>query len=471
MPRHLLVAGVDFGTSFTKVVLRDNNTPGQNAEVVRFAEHNNGLLPSVIGLNADRLLPPSANGNLPYLKMLAAHVADGKSLDQTPVRIPAALEGLRCRQTDAEIIRALLAFYFAHVMAATEDFIRAQSPWSDFEFLSEEAGAIPPTPQRHRSFLGRIWDRLRTNGARMPVEREGALRKSPDAPKDILIYQLAVPTGLLGNNGATERLFRDALIAGYELRHSVCKDKKATVATMEWSERVQGVLSGDREELEHRFKWQCLLYPEAAAAVQTVFRSPNSHDGLYMTMDVGAGTVDLNAFHRFTAPANHTRELKYCSAIVCPLGIQNLIDPHHAIERRDETELMKELRAKLHCLYLQAQQYQPNLHLPPGMRPWDNATLYIFGGGAHHNGYRRTFIEGPRNCWIHQPQVFNLPSAQDLNRPETVEFGRFAVAYGLSFPRYNLDQVRLPHELTPFRELYPESENEPPRQYGFNWDD
>ena len=50
-------------------------------------------------------------------------------------------------------------------------------------------------------------------------------------------------------------------------------------------------------------------------------------------------------------------------------------------------------------------------------------------------------------------------------------FGRFAVAYGLSFFRPSLDQVRLPHELAPFLELYPEPENEPPRQYGFNWDD
>ena len=193
---------------------------------------------------------------------------------------------------------------------------------------------------------------------------------------------------------------------------------------------------------------------------------------------VGAGTVDLNAFHRFTGhhqqkhAGNHpTRELKYCSAIVCPLGIQNLDDPHRAVQCRGEQELMEELKVNLHRLYLRAQEYQPNLHLPPGMRPWDNASLFIFGGGSHHAGYRRTFRSGPDHCWIHQAEVHNLPSAQDLNHPRSVEFGRFAVAYGLSFFRPSLDHVRLPHELTPFRELYPEPVDEPPRQYGFNWDD
>jgi hypothetical protein len=105
------------------------------------------------------------------------------------------------------------------------------------------------------------------------------------------------------------------------------------------------------------------------------------------------------------------------------------------------------------------------------MRTWDRSSLFIFGGGSHHRGYRHNFSAGLRHAGIHEPNVHDLPSAQDLNRPRDVEFGRFAVAYGLSFFRPSLDQVRLPSELTPFRELYPEMENEPPRQYGFNWDD
>lgn len=437
MPRYLIVAGVDFGTSFTKVVLRDNNTPGSNAVVVQFPGHADGLLPSLVGIGRDCLTPPAAPGEsakVPYLKMLAAHVANGEALDGTAVRIPAALEALRHSRPDSEVVRELLAFYFAHVMAATEDFIRSRSPWRDFDF-------------------------------------------TPGSQNDFLIYQLAVPTGLLADNGATERLFRDAFIAAHELRRGMGTTMCAAISQQSWSEQVAKVFANERTALESRFEWQCLLYPEVAAAVQTVFRTPNARDGLYITMDVGAGTVDLNAFRRFTGHAhqrenggNAPRHLDYYSAIVCPLGVQNLNDPHGAVRRRVENELMEELRTNLHALYLRAKNYQPN-HGAPGMRTWDRASLFIFGGGSHHHGYRQNFSAGLHRAGIHQPQVLNLPAAQDLERPRGVEFGRFAVAYGLSFFRPSLDHVRLPHELTPFRELYPEAANEPPRQYGFNWDD
>lgn len=437
MPRYLLVAGVDFGTSFTKVVLRDNNTPGSNALVVQYPGYADGLLPSIVGIGRDCLMPPGVPGEsakVPYLKMLAAHVANGEALDRTAVRIPHALGAMRHLRPDNELVRELLAFYFAHVMAATEEFIRSRSPWRDFDF-------------------------------------------SPGSQTDFLIYQLAVPTGLLNDEGAAERLFRDAFIAAHELRAVMSSTMCAAMSRQEWSEQVAKVFASERAGLETRFQWQCLLYPEVAAAVQTVFRTPNARDGLYITMDVGAGTVDLNAFLRFTGHASHrerggnaARRLDYYSAIVCPLGVQNLNDPHGAVRRRGENELMEELRRYLHALYVRAKVHQPNFG-PLGQRTWDRSSLFIFGGGSHHRGYRQNFSAGLHHAGIHQPQVFNLPAAQDLTRPRNVEFGRFAVAYGLSFFRPSLDQVRLPHELVPFRELYPEAERNLPREYGFNWDD
>jgi len=452
MPRYLLIAGVDFGTSFTKVVVRDTNTPTQDAAVVTFPGHVDGLLPSLVGIGRDCLTPPAALGDsaaVPYLKMLAAHAANGKALDAIPIRIPDALNALRSLRTDLDLMRELLAFYFAHVMAATEDFIRTRSPWRDFDF-------------------------------------------TPGNQNDFLIYQLAVPTGLLADGGATERLFRDAFIAGHELRHSADSAMRKAVPQTFWSENVARVLSGDRTERESRFQWQCLLYPEVAAAVQTIFRSPNARDGLYITMDVGAGTVDLNAFNRFSGHPNErgqnpNRGLNYYSAIVCPLGVQNLHDPHRAVRPRDEAELMKELRDKLHALYLLARRHQPNNGTTLGNRTWDQASLFIFGGGADYSNndyrnndyrnndyrnyiYRINFSAGLADAGIHMPQVLNLPAARDITLPRNVDFGRFAVAYGMAFPRYNLDTVRLPHELQTFRELYPESENPPP-PYGFNRED
>jgi hypothetical protein len=132
---------------------------------------------------------------------------------------------------------------------------------------------------------------------------------------------------------------------------------------------------------------------------------------------------------------------------------------------------MEELRQDLQNLFLRAKQHQPNHGHTPGNRTWDTASLFIFGGGSHHKGYRRNFASGLNHAGIYHPQIHNLPAARDLTRQPGVEFGRFAVAYGLSFFRPSLDHVRLPHELTPFRVLYPQVDAKPPKRYGFNWDD
>jgi hypothetical protein len=243
-----------------------------------------------------------------------------------------------------------------------------------------------------------------------------------------------------------------------------------------WSKNVDEALNGNKNALDKRFEWQCLLYPEVAAAVQTVFRSPNAKDGLYITMDVGAGTVDLNAFNRFSGhpgeeQTNRIAELSYYSAIVRQLGDQNLKDPHGAIEPMTKGKLGQELKNSLSTLYVSAKEHQPNNGDIPGRRTWDSATLFIFGGGAQNLVYWDNFIDGLEAAGIYHPQPHHLPAAKDILCPRGVEFGRFAVAYGLSFFRPSLNKVSLPHELKTFAQLYPEIANRPPKQYGFNWDD
>ena len=439
MSRYLIVAGVDFGTSYTKVVLRDNNTSGSNARVVTFPNYPDGLLPSLVGIAGNNLTPPTkpmCGVQVPYLKMVAAHLANGKRLEQNPVRMPAEFRSLCDGRSELDVVREFLAFYFAHVMAATERFIIAHSPWKDFDF-------------------------------------------SPGGKDDSLIYQLAVPTGLLSDSGATERLFRDAFIAGHEMRREIASPLSQVIPHGEWTEQVARVFAAEREKLEDRFQWQCLIYPEVAAAVQTVFRSPNASNGLYITMDVGAGTVDLNVFCRISrsvlksqAGGKSVRRLDYYSAIVCALGVQNLQDPHRAVKPRAEHELLKALETQLQALCARGRHFQPNLGNVPGQRTWDRATLFIFGGGSHHPGYERSFAAGLiEHAEIYSPKIHNLPAARDLVKPPGIEFGRFAVAYGLSFFRPNLDTVRLPNELTTFRQLYPELQKRRPSPLILNWDD
>ena len=276
------------------------------------------------------------------------------------------------------------------------------------------------------------------------------------------MFQMAVPTGLLSADGRVEQFFRDAFILGYKLSEQVDATFKSPIPIDAWASKVQGLCPLSAEERRTHFQWQCLIYPEVAAAVQTIFRSPNARDGLYITMDVGAGTVDMNAFHRNTgqhlaAPANiqHNHLLLYYAASVEPLGVHNLDDPYHAVNPTDVDHLVRAVKQAIWALFLRATQFQPNHGAQPGQRTWDRATLLLFGGGASHWVYPTAYRQGLEDGGINNPQIARLPTPEHLDYPLETDVGRFFVAYGMSFPKFNLDEVRLPHELRTFNDLYP----------------
>jgi hypothetical protein len=419
MPRYFIVAGFDFGTSFSKVVLREQNTG--NSVVVRFNGRPDGLLPSVVGYDGTNFLPPSEHTEcyqIPYLKMLAAHVATGTALSDAPIRLSHAALA-RAGANGNAFIRELLAFYFAHVFAAVRHFINIASPWEDFNF-------------------------------------------TPGNTEDHLIFQMAVPTGLLASDGKAEQFFREALVLGHELSGHADPMLATPTPASKWSEYVKGVDPLSSDTMRRRYQWQCLIYPEVAAAVQTIFRSRNARDGLYITMDAGAGTVDMNAFRRNTgqhlpayANAPHNNLLDYYAASVEPLGVHNLDDPHHAVNLLSADDLAKDVKQAIWALYLRALKFQPNHGNQAGQRTWDRATLLLFGGGALHWIYPQAFCRGLAEGGINDPQITRLPIPDHLDSPPETDVGRFFVAYGMSFPRFNLDEVRLPHELRTFNQLFP----------------
>jgi len=424
MPRYLLVAGIDFGTSFTKIVLRDKNTPSAPAAVFHHPLHPNGLIPSLVGLDGPNIVPlaaPAPGIAVPYIKMVAAAVAEDGTFRGCGVTLPPGVSHLAKEGiTERMVARALLAAYFVHLTAAIRDFIRGDRRWRDFDFS--------------------------TTGA-----------------SDALVHQLAVPSGLLSEGARAERLFRESLIAAFELRSQLTKPFVQSLPAAEWINAVNRVLDLPAPELVEKYKWQALVYPEVAAAVQPFFRSPNAIDGLYLTVDVGAGTIDCNAFRRRTSDRG-PRKIDYYAALVAPLGVQHLKDPHGAVRLRSEQELFSDFQKIVRRLFAFACTKQPNNRYSAYRSTWDEAHIFIFGGGAHHPGYKEAFRHALLDCDFRTPRMRELPAPADLTIPVKTNFGRFAVAYGMSFFRPDLDEVRMPHQISTFRRAYPRAKSQ-------NWDD
>ena len=192
-------------------------------------------------------------------------------------------------------------------------------------------------------------------------------------------------------------------------------------------------------------------------------------------MDVGAGTVDLNAFYYMSGRNSSRRRLNYWACKVVPLGCSRLPSVYQgagAHERTGATLSADGVRDGLGraivAVMNKAFKYQPRRIDGDGGDPWSRSTsCYVFGGGIQNGLYPDMLRKTLSGLAIGIPGLYLLPRpTEGFSLPNDVgQFGRFAVAYGLSFHAANLEEVKLPSELQTFRESYPETweQSAPPR--------
>jgi hypothetical protein len=417
---HFFVAGFDFGTSYSKVVLRDQLTG--LAKVATFGPKDNAVFPSFVSIGKETVFGPELNQGLvtlSYPKLVAADaVSKGKdfvSLYDQQLEKMYSLLGLTSLE---QVIRCVLVRYFLSVLHQIRKFIERDHDWMDF-----------------------------------------------DPATDPVVVQIAVPTGLSVNDSRIDLLFQSAL-ASATLMQKTCEAVSGASAVgdlLSACDELSSISSDELKDLNNR----CITYPEVAAGVQTILRSPNIPDGKYLTLDVGAGTVDLNAFSRYSKNGTIAPKLDYWSCVVEPLGAARLgldartrlgADHEVAVSTLPEPELMHGLYRAVTRLMEGAFDHQPLHILGDGGSPWGRQSYaYIWGGGASHKPYEETFLRSLKESGVGIHVIDRLPKPSDhFDLPGGIDFGRLAVAFGLSFHKANLEVVRLPTMLRTFSELYPD---------------
>ncbi|MEK7950447.1 hypothetical protein [Luteolibacter soli] len=418
------VAGFDFGTSYSKVVLRDQFTGV--AKVVTFGKSASGLLPSLVRVGDSQVAGPGGLEQkgilLSYPKLIAADAASGKC-DFSSLygdSLKDVLTQLRAKDVKGAA-HLLLTRYFLSVLDGIHDSIAGDEDWKGF---------------------------------------------NPEA--DPLVVQIAVPTGLMSDGDkSVDKLMQGALASATLMRNKPSQSSPVSTVDELWAATKQlGKLSpADREALDTR----CITYPEVAAGVQTVLRSRNTPDGKYITLDVGAGTVDINAFLRRSRDRDEDNPgLDYWACEVEPLGFARLnlgktrtnVEFHETtVNPLPEPLLLARLGETIGRLMGNAFRFQPHATTGSGPSPWRGETYaYAWGGGAAHQPYLDQFRSSLNALRLNIPNVNLLPSPGDhFTLPADLEgnFGRLAVAYGLSYHQANLEAVRLPHQIKSFEELHP----------------
>ncbi len=229
----------------------------------------------------------------------------------------------------------------------------------------------------------------------------------------------------------------------------------------------------------------CSVIPEIAAAVQAFISSREARQGTYVYFDIGAGTLDSVSFryHRHEGVPN----IDFYFGKVQPLGVNAIsgkisklatdesdIDPksiesmimnkiYREINHLPISEMKDQIQTQVVHTLDSIRQNDPRAweearfissgFIPTFILNTAEATRYVFigGGGMQSDFYKRAIADTytDRKLYTISIPAFSLiqvpaPSTLIFNGIPKDEFHRFAVAYGLSFPRGEGPEIRLP---------------------------
>ena len=431
------VVGIDYGTCFTKVVLQE-----ENVGVIEVVRDPTGeiLHPSLIGYEKGILYGPqavNASNVLPYLKMLAAE--KGPAGTGTLV-FSDEVQALQERPNWADALHGMLAWYFLHVV-----------------------------------------DRVRSH---LQENRLGSRRfdDSPSGSGDQLSINLGIPE--VHAESGTEQIMVSALRTAVSVHARQITTPPSSIPLDEWLEICSGAMSST----SHQDTSDLIQgYPEVAAGIQAVLRSPNAADGIYITVDVGGGTVDMNVFRRSTPagsriPMDTSEQLGCYGSDVSPWGAERRSSdtvPFAGIPRLEGIaestwgfdpvsiqDWSEGYRIQIAQVKAFALIKQPNYGRPPTRRTYDDALVYMWGGGASVSDYRSILVQMLGDL-IQNPVIRNLPVPAQLREVAAdAEPTRLAVAFGLSHNPMNLSKIRPPDAFTEIprpktRRFFPQKPGDP----------
>jgi hypothetical protein len=223
--------------------------------------------------------------------------------------------------------------------------------------------------------------------------------------------------------------------------------------------------------------------PEIGAAVRSFVASPRAMEGVYLYIDVGAGTLDGASF-RLHRPAEAAAEVNFYCGEVEPLGVAAVAALVARASGRDPAEVEqllheKDTRASLGRLLVNHERdinrlvarviltgkkldphgwrqgldeltamYRQRYRASAGV---NEVPLFIGGGGSGGEFYRSAVLQTyeandlySANVRRYSLEELPLPPELDMAGVPDAEFHRFAIAYGLSIPPEEAPRTNLP---------------------------
>ena len=311
---------------------------------------------------------------------------------------------------------------------------------------------------------------------------------------------LAVPNRYLMYSNVKEE-YSKALKAGWLMSSLLDQQLNQSSAILMNAYYLHAMKCAKNKEMD------CFVIPETVAEVTSFIRSKRTSDGLYVLIDIGAGTVDATVFRLYT-PTDAVRQISdYASSVLNPGSAfieslafywfsendwylesqtgceeisrqyaenylrttlrlmkendgQNISDyktiPDHEL-RKSLVESSARIKVRVHSLlkhlFNEAYLVEKNID------HWLKLKVIFGGGGAKSLLYKEAstdaftiFYQGKKI----KPQILEFNSHEDFSIVDIGEkhFHRFAVAYGLSLSEIEIATYYNESEISPVVKQY-----------------
>jgi hypothetical protein len=420
--------GIDFGTSFTKVCFRD--IAQDRSEIINFGDRqidlNEALLPTKIAIltdgtlitgltatewnNCDRQIEKSID----FMKMRLADLDLPQQNNNWRLEYFPELE-------DPENVENLCAYYLCCIIKRAQTWILQHKPDLVLDRQLE-------------------W----TANIGVPVQ----YCDSPAIDRFEKVLSLA---WLLSNEPLTESFTLQSL--------------------------------GDRlRDLRHQLdctQIDCHAIPELAAEAWSFISAVGSPEGFYTFFDIGDGTVDGAAFHYWQDGGEP--KVDFYAGLVQSLGVSAIsqalareldvsLEQVKTVITTENSVLLPEIKSSQSRRQIQqlvgriaiegSQQFSDRQSLLKEKLLKDGLNMFIGGGGSQTNFFTEAILD-THHDFQHQNigipsyncKDLPLPKDLDLNGLNHQEFYRFAVAYGLSLPQWEVPEIKLPSAIAAWLKL------------------
>ena len=223
-------------------------------------------------------------------------------------------------------------------------------------------------------------------------------------------------------------------------------------------------------------------FPEFSAQVSSYVQSPRKSTDLHALIDIGGGTIDVTLFNVVVDQEEEAHRYPILARNVVPLGTRFLIEerlrmlspdslvvfsPHEPVPSNEDmistlgvtfADLAKadqDFKNRVQSAWSEEFRYTKTMRYGESRAWQDGLPVFVSGGGAACEFYQEALVDlfPPKYPWA--TRMEQLPVPEDLEAPgiDNENFGRLAVAYGLSFDADDIGEIIRPEEIEDLRQV------------------